>query len=513
MALNNVPTIEIYDLYKKFGRVIVADGINLKLKGGKVYALIGPNGAGKTTLLNIVNGFLKPDAGNIYINGTSIVNMPPYFIARKIKVGRLFQNMRIFNKMSVYENIVSARRYKGEENPVISFLSYLQFLKEERDTEKKVEDLLKIFRIPIDNKYSFAENLSFGQQKLISLARLLMGNFDILLLDEPVVGAQPEVKEVIYKKINELAKQKKLIVVVEHEMEAVRKVADEVIFMEEGKVKIDTSEKVLNDPQVIREYIGIEKWKKVKEKPYTRNGRRIILKTDNIYASYHKMEVLKGINIELKEKEIIALIGPNGAGKSTLLKVLAGVLKVKSGKIWIKINGKMEDITNTNARYRVLNGIGYFVQGGEVFSELTVKENLELPLLGLSKRKMEESIEETLLFLPGLKKLLPQKAGLLSGGEKHLVALGMVLIRKPKVLLWLDEPSAGLSPKFSEDIMHKIKKIKEETKASILLVEQKIVEALSIADRVYVLKRGRVEKETMPYEITEEEIEKIYMGS
>jgi len=513
MVLNNIPSLEICNLHKKFGKIIVADGINIKLQGGKVYALIGPNGTGKTTILNIINGFLKPDKGNIYINGIDILYMLPYLIARNMRVGRLFQNMRIFDKMSVYENMASAKRYEGEENPITSLLNYLQFLKEEHKTEKEVKNILKVFRIPINKKDSFVENLSFGQQKLIALARLLMGKFDILLLDEPVAGVQPEVKEIIYQKIKELAKQRKLILIVEHEMEAVRKVANEVIFMEEGKVRVDKTEKILSDPQIIKEYIGIEKWKKPEKRSKIENNKKVLLKIENIYVSYNKMEVIKGVDIELKENEIVAMIGPNGAGKSTLLKVLAGVLKVKMGKIWMKISGKMEDITNTSARYRVHKGIGYFMQGGEVFPELTVKENLELPLLGLSKQEIKERIEEMISFLPEIKKLLPHKAGLLSGGEKQIVALGMILVRKPKILLWLDEPSAGLSPKFTEHLMQKIKKIKKGTGASILLVEQKIVEALSIADRVYILKHGKIEKQAMPYEITEEEIEKIYVGS
>ena len=509
---NNFSTIEICNLYKKFGKITVAKGINLKLNNGKIYALIGPNGTGKTSILNIINGFLKPDAGDIYINNINVVNMSPYLISRKMKVGRLFQETRVFNKMSVYENIASTKRYKGEENPIISFLSYLQFLKKEHETEKEVEDILKIFRIPISKKDDFVENLSFGQKKLIAFGRLLVGGFDILLLDEPVAGVQPEVKEVIYQKIKELSKEKKLILIVEHEMEAVRKVADEVIFMEDGRVTVDKTEKILSDPQVIKKYIGINKWKKPGEKSQIENSKEVVLKTENIHASYHKMEVIKNVNIELRENEIVAMIGPNGAGKSTLLKVLAGVLKIRKGKIWMKINGKMKDITSTNARYRVLKGVGYLMQGGNVFSELKVKENLELPLLGVSKQEIKRRMEEIILILPELKELLPKKAALLSGGEKQLVALGMAFIRKPKILLWLDEPSVGLSPTITEDIMEKIKKIKEETNSSILLVEQKVAVALSIVDRVYILKQGKIEREVMPCEITEKEIERIYMS-
>jgi len=512
MNLSKTPVIKIENLTKKFGRIVIADKINLELHGGKVYALIGPNGAGKTTLLNILNGFLKPDEGAIYINGVNITNMEPYSIAKDLKVGRLFQDLHIFKKMTVYENIVCAKRYKGEENPIVSFFTYPRFLKEEKTNIGKVEHLLKELKVPVNKKSVLAENLSFGQQKLVVLARLLMGDFDILLLDEPVAGVQPEVKKIIYQIIENLKQKNKLIIVVEHEMEAVKKVADEVIFIGEGKVRIDKAEKILSDPKIIKEYIGITQWK-VRKKKSEKESKEIILRAENLYASYQKLEILKGVNIELRKGEIVALIGPNGAGKSTLLKVLAGVLKIKSGKIWMKINGKMEDITDKDTRYRVFNGIGYFVQGGEIFPNLTVKENLELCLMNLPKKIINEKIEEVCSFIPDLKRVMFQKAGLLSGGERHLVALGMTIIRSPKVLLYLDEPSAGLSPVFTKKILEIIRRLKDNLRACILLVEQKIGDVLKIADRVYIMKHGKIEKKFLPWEITEEEIKKIYIGN
>jgi branched-chain amino acid transport system ATP-binding protein len=207
-----------------------------------------------------------------------------------------------------------------------------------------------------------------------------------------------------------------------------------------------------------------------------------IIELKNIYASYGKKEVLSDVSIDVKKGEIVSLIGPNGAGKSTTLKVISGFLKPKSGKIIFKD----KDITNLSPWQRSKLGIAYLFQGGSIFENLTVIENLKL-----SNEKIETAFE----IFPELEKYKKTRAGLLSGGLKQMLSISLILLKEPELLL-LDEPSAGLSPALVEKLISKIKDINQKFNKTILLVEQNIVQALKISNRLYLMSAGKIIKES-----------------
>lgn len=230
------------------------------------------------------------------------------------------------------------------------------------------------------------------------------------------------------------------------------------------------------------------------KKSISKNG---FLSVVNIYASYHKKEILRGISIHVSDGEIVTLIGPNGAGKSTLLKVIIGTLTPREGSVHF-LN---EDVTNLSPHLRVKKGISYFIQGGEIFSNLTILENLEMGGFNLPNHIVKERMGEVFELFPHLSEMEDKRAGLLSGGERQSLALGIILMKHPKLLL-LDEPSAGLAPSLVKQMLAKIQQIKNNLKISIILVEQNVGESLSISDRTYLLKNGKVINEGNPEDIT-----------
>ena len=231
----------------------------------------------------------------------------------------------------------------------------------------------------------------------------------------------------------------------------------------------------------------------------------IILKTENIYASYGKKEILRGVSIEIKNGEIVSLIGPNGAGKSTLLKVIIGFLNPKNGRIIFK----NQDITFFPVYRRANLGIGYLKQGGSVFTNLSVLENLKLSISNLKDK--EENIQKVYSIFGELKEKENIRAGLLSGGLKQMLSISMILIRNPEIIL-LDEPSAGLSPSMVKILIERIKEINQKMKTTILLVEQNIRQAVLISNRAYLLKNGEIIKEEKnPISLIEKEnFERIF---
>ncbi len=224
----------------------------------------------------------------------------------------------------------------------------------------------------------------------------------------------------------------------------------------------------------------------------------MLLEMTDIHAGYNGREILTGTTIKIDAGEIIALIGPNGAGKSTVLKVISGFIVPKSGKIIFN----NAEVTSLETDRRMSRGMGYFLQGGEVFRDMSVLENLEMGGGGLKKPVFKERVENTLTLFPSLQDKLDKRAGLLSGGERQMLALGMIILKRPRLLL-LDEPSAGLAPALVKGIMEKIVEINKMYGTAILLVEQKIREALAIAHRGYLLKNGQVSFEGASEEMEE----------
>ena len=232
----------------------------------------------------------------------------------------------------------------------------------------------------------------------------------------------------------------------------------------------------------------------------------IILKVEDITAGYTEVEILHDVHIQVKSDEIVSVIGPNGAGKSTLLKTIFGVLKPKKGNIILKD----EDITGLKPDRVARRGISYVPQVNNVFPSLAIQENLEMGAF-IRKDDYSQRLEEVFDLFPILKGRRKQKAGLLSGGQRQMVAMGRALMLDPQVLL-LDEPSAGLAPLIVVDIFEKIKEI-NAAGVAIVIVEQNAREALKMARHGYVLATGRnVLDDSGEALLANDEIGRLYLG-
>jgi ABC-type branched-subunit amino acid transport system ATPase component len=211
-----------------------------------------------------------------------------------------------------------------------------------------------------------------------------------------------------------------------------------------------------------------------------------MLEIINLNTGYNKKQVLFGLSLRVAEGEIVSIIGPNGAGKSTILKAICGLLPSWGGKIIFDKN----NVSLNQPSKNISLGIAFAPQGNRIFNELNVKENLEIGGYLLQNHRLSERIEYVLGMFPILKERIKQNAGSLSGGEKQMLALGRALIPKPKLLL-LDEPSLSLAPILLNNVFQKIVEINSKTNLSILIVEQKVKEVLSISHRVYSIKLGK----------------------
>ncbi|QEA40735.1 ABC transporter ATP-binding protein [Pistricoccus aurantiacus] len=209
----------------------------------------------------------------------------------------------------------------------------------------------------------------------------------------------------------------------------------------------------------------------------------ILLEARDLYGGYGGADILKGANLRVEADEIVVIVGPNGAGKSTAMKAIFGLLRLRKGTVIYQ----GEDITNAKPEQMVRRGIAYVPQEHNVFPSLSVQENLEMGAY-LMKGDLRPRFDKVYSLFPRLAERKRQAAGLMSGGERQMVAMGRAMMIDPKLLM-LDEPTAGLSPKLIDETFERIQDINAEG-IGVLMVEQNAKQALAIASRGYVLATG-----------------------
>ena len=236
-----------------------------------------------------------------------------------------------------------------------------------------------------------------------------------------------------------------------------------------------------------------------------------MLKVKNLESGYGDLRVLRHVSLHVNPGEIVTIIGANGAGKTTLLHTIAGLLKTRSGEVFLNNS----DISNLAAERRVLEGCSLVPEGRQVFAEMTVLENLILGANVRYKRKEHDLVEEDLQHIyalfPVLRERSGQYAGTLSGGEQQMLAIGRALMAAPKLLM-MDEPSMGLAPLIVKEIFNVIRRLREEG-ATVLLVEQNAKAALGVADRGYVIETGRITIQGPSEELLHNhDLQRAYLG-
>ena len=236
----------------------------------------------------------------------------------------------------------------------------------------------------------------------------------------------------------------------------------------------------------------------------------MLLEVKDLKVSYGKIEAIKGISLKVNKGEIVTLVGANGAGKTTLLKTISGILKPSAGVI----NFEDKDIQGIAPHNRVLEGLCQAPEGRGIFPGMTVLENLEMGKYSRPdwKNELKEDLDRIYTLFPRLKERQSQAGGTLSGGEQQMLSIGRALMSRPRLLL-LDEPSMGLAPMFIQQIFNIIREIQTQG-VSILLVEQNAAQALSCANRAYILETGNIVKEGAGTDLLNDDaIKKAYLGT
>ncbi len=477
-----VSLLQVRGLSKRFGGVVALWRCDLDVREGEVHALIGPNGAGKTTLAHLVAGTLRPTEGRIAFRGRDVTRTPAHQRAR-LGIARTFQVTSLFPKDTVLGNLVLAVLGRSGSpfrlwHPVEAERAVL----EEAAAYAERVGLGDRLDVPV-------HALSHGEQRQLEVGVALATRPRLLVLDEPTSGMSQEESARMVALIESLRGEIGVLLV-EHDMDVVFRVADRITVLVDGRVLASGKpEEVRANPEVHRAYLGEPGPDHVQVREPPRPPAELpatLLQVEGLETFYGPSQVLFGVNLEVRQGQVVTLLGRNGMGKTTTLLSLVGLVPPRRGRV--VFGGEV--VSGWEPERVAKLGIALVPEGRQVFPNLTVRENLVAFSASHDASRDPWTLERVLDLFPRLRARLDHWGSQLSGGEQQMLAIGRALMTNPRLLL-LDEATEGLAPLVREEIWRCLERLNREG-LTILLVDKYVDRLARFAHHHVILERGRV---------------------
>ncbi len=514
-----------------YGSVQILFGVDLAVGEGEAVALLGTNGAGKSTLLRAVSGLVRPDAGTVTFDGADITGRPAHRVAAA-GLAQMPGGGGVFPSLTVAENLRTA--------------GWLHRRQPEALAEAQAE-VDRLFPVLAERAGQRAGSLSGGQQQMLALAMVLLTRPRLLMIDELSLGLAPVVVSRLVRAVEDLRRAGTTVVLVDQSVNVALEVADRAVFLERGQVRFSGPTAALLDrPDLLRSvFLGgpdgpsptpqaappaeigaVTPRIEGKIAPRTDGGRAPALQAVDLSRSFGGVQAVADVSIEVAPGEILGVIGPNGAGKTTLFDLLSGFTPPESGRVLL--GGR--DLTRASPSARARAGLGRSFQDARLFPSLTVEETIatacerwvkvrdplsaafRLPNAYDSERAVARRVDE-LVDLLGLERYRASFVRELSTGTRRVVDLACLLAHEPEVVL-LDEPAAGIAQREVEALAPLIRRIRDETGASLAVIEHDIPLIESVADRLVAMDQGRVLATGAPREVlSHPDVVASYLGT
>ena len=497
-------------LEASYGPVQILFGIDLHVAAGEAVALLGTNGAGKSTLLRAISGLVRPDRGSVTFDGTDITGRPAHAIAA-LGLSLVPGGAGVFPSLTVAENLRTAG-WLLRERP--------------DDLDEARADADHLFPILAARADQRAGSLSGGEQQMLALAMVLLTRPRLLVVDELTLGLAREVVGRLLAALQVLAKRGVTVLLVDQSVNVALSVADRALFLERGEVRFSGPAQELADrSDLLRSvFLGsataaagtVDATPTRAESPVATTAvlaGGAVLEARGLAISFGGVRAVRDVSLAVAPREIVGIIGPNGAGKTTLLDLLSGFLDPDHGSV--VLGGR--DVTKTSPSARARRGLGRSFQDARLFPSLSVEEAIatacerwvqvpdplsaafHLPNAYDSERAVARRVDE-LVELLGLGELRSAFVGELSTGTRRVVDLACLFAHEPDVVL-LDEPAAGIAQREVEALAPLIRRVRDETGASLVVIEHDIPLIRSVADRLVAMDQGRVIATGSPAEV------------
>ena len=483
-----------------FKGVRALNNVDIQVRAGEVFGLLGPNGAGKSTLLGVLSGLLRPSTGEVHLAGVRVTRESPH--RRAVRgLARTFQHPRLFDDLTVRQHLRLAYRLHHERLRLWSDLVDGAGLRLPSADESRVVDaLLELLALQEIAEHRVV-GLPLGTGRLVEVAQALATRPEVVLLDEPCSGLDTrETGRLVAALRDVVAAHGVSLLLVEHDVEVVMGICDTIQVLESGQtVAVGPPAEIRANAAVKSAYLGDQLDAPEEAKPRARvaggtaPGRgaaeppaRPILRADQLCAAYGDALALDNLSLEVMPGSVLALLGANGAGKSTLGRVLSGLMPAASGSI--HFDGA--EVTALPAHEIRRRGLVYLPEGRGVFPSLSVADNLKLAVRTLPKPEREAAVGAAMAMFPIFGQRRRQLAGQLSGGEQQMLSLARALAVGPRLVI-ADEMSLGLAPKIVDQVFDALR-VAIDSGITVIVIEQLVHQALSMADRCCILRRGQV---------------------
>jgi general nucleoside transport system ATP-binding protein len=495
--LSNETALELRGITKTFGPVVANDRVDFDLRRGEVHALLGENGAGKSTLMSILYGLYSPTAGEIFVDGEPVdIHSPARAI--ELGIGMVHQHFMLVPVMTVAENIVlGAEPSRGGG------------LLDVGEARKRVTELSERYGLAVDPD-SVIEDVTVGTQQRVEILKTLYRGARILVLDEPTAVLTAQEAGELFKVLRALQEDGVAIVFISHKLGEVLEIADRVTVLRRGK-KIDTvSAEGATEQSLARLMVGRDVLLEL-EKSEAKRGQPVLEVEDLRVLDDRGLEAVRGVSMEVRSGEIVALAGVDGNGQQELVDAIAGLRHPASGSI--RVAGK--DVTGRGVRGASDAGVAHIAEDRHLRGlvlDFTLAENLALreyrsPPLSkngfLSIKTMRSRANELLAEYDVRNRDPELPASSLSGGNQQKVCIAREIASNPKLLI-AHQPTRGLDVGAIEFVHRRLVTARDEGRG-ILLVSLEAEEVRSLADRILVIYEGRIVGE-FPPETSEEEL-------